>query len=178
MALIKEYRINRKISANEVRVIGPDGAQMGIFPIAEALRLAEEAALDLVEVSPGSQPPVCRIMDYGKLKYQQSKKAHEAKKRQSFINVKVVKLRPTTDEHDLQIKVKNIRRFLERGDKTKVTVFFKGREIVYSKSGMEIIGKISKQIEDVGIVEKPPKMEGRTLTMTVAPRKAKGVQHV
>lgn len=167
--IIKDVRVNREIHAKEVRVIDPDGKQLGILPLFEALKAAQSFDLDLVEVSPKSNPPVCKIMDYGKFKYQQSKKAHEAKKRQVIHHIKEVKLRPKTEEHDFQFKLKHIERFLKDGNKTKVTIVFRGREMAYPEMGKNILIKIVEGIKDFGKVEQPPKLEGRNLTMVLAP---------
>lgn len=157
------------IDAREVLVIGPEGEQMGVLTKQEALAAAEEAGLDLVEVAPNADPPVCRIMDFGKFKYQQSKKAQLAKKKQKIIQVKEIKVRPKTDDHDLETKAKHARRFLGEGNKLKVTVRFRGREIVHPERGEIILGKLMGLIEDVGTIEARPKMEGRTMVMVVAP---------
>ena len=138
----KKIRVNNGIKAKEVRVIDPDGKQLGILSLQEALEVALQYDMDLVEVSPKSIPPVCRIMDYGKFKYQESKKAQEAKKKQAIIQVKEIKLRPRTDEHDLMVKIKKIEEFLTKGYKTKVTVIFRGREIVHTEIGKMLINKI------------------------------------
>lgn len=157
------------IDAREVLVIGPEGEQMGVLTKQEALAAAEEAGLDLVEVAPNADPPVCRIMDFGKFKYQQSKKAQLAKKKQKIIQVKEIKVRPKTDDHDLETKAKHARRFLGEGNKLKVTVRFRGREIVHPERGEIILEKLMGLIEDVGTIEARPKMEGRTMVMVVAP---------
>src|SRR5512139_2829792 len=153
MLIARDVRINREIRAKEVRVIDPEGKQLGILPVFEALRLATNYELDLVEVSPKSEPPVCRIMDYGKLKYQQSKKAHDAKKKQSVVHLKEVKMRPKTEEHDLQFKVRNIERFLKDGHKIKVTVVFRGRELAHPEIGRKMVGRIVEGVKEVGKVE-------------------------
>jgi translation initiation factor IF-3 len=157
------------IDAREVLVIGPEGEQMGVLAKQEAIAAAEEAGLDLVEVAPNADPPVCRIMDFGKFKYQQSKKAQIAKKKQKIIQVKEIKVRPKTDDHDLETKAKHARRFLGEGNKLKVTVRFRGREIVHPERGEIILGKLMELIEDVGTIESRPKMEGRTMVMVVTP---------
>ncbi|MBI3076746.1 MAG: translation initiation factor IF-3 [Deltaproteobacteria bacterium] len=167
----KELNVNRKIRAREVRVIGPDGGQLGIMAIQDALRAAQEQELDLVEVAPTSKPPVCRIMDYGKYKYQQSKRAQEARKGSAAIQVKEVKFRPMTDDHDFQVKVRHIREFLGESNKVKVTVMFRGREIVYPERGQEVAAKVAKVVEDVAVIEQHPKLEGRNLTMVMAPKR-------
>ena len=154
-------------------MIGGDGEQLGVFLTEEALRMAMEQELDLVEVAPGADPPVCRIMDYGKYKYKQSKKAHEAKKNQKVQHLKEVKFRPNTDQHDYDFKLKHVMRFLENGDKAKVVIFFKGREIVHKENGMRVLQRVAVAIEEVAIVEVPPKPEGRTLMMVLAPKAKK-----
>ena len=164
-------RRNDQIRAREVRVIGAEGEQIGILPKQEALALAREAGLDLVEVAANAEPPVCRIMDFGKFKYEQQKKKQDAKKRQAVVQVKEIKVRPKTDEHDYETKLKHIRSFLEDGDRCKVTVFFRGREIVHKDRGIEILERIVKDLEDVGKVEQEPRAEGRTLQMLVVPKK-------
>ncbi len=152
-----------------MRVIGDDGSQLGILTKDEAIRIAQERGLDLVEVSPNTDPPVCRIMDFGKFKYQQQKKQQEARKRQAVVQIKEIKVRPKTDEHDYQTKLKHIRRFLEDGDKVKVTVFFRGREIVHKDRGLVILERAVKDTEDLAKVEQEPRSEGRTLNMFLAP---------
>ena len=157
------------IDAREVLVIGPEGEQMGVLTKQDAIAAAEEAGLDLVEVAPNADPPVCRIMDFGKFKYQQSKKAQLAKKKQKIIQVKEIKVRPKTDDHDLETKAKHARRFLGEGNKLKVTVRFRGREIVHPERGEIILEKLMGLIEDIGVIESRPKMEGRTMVMVIAP---------
>ena len=151
-------------------MIGSDGSQLGILPIEKALQLAAESHFDLVEVAPNADPPVCKIMDYGKFKYQQNKKTQEAKKKASVIQVKEVKVRPKTDEHDLEYKMRHIRRFLGQKDKAKVTMLFRGREIVYTEQGMKILERIIEALQDEAVVEQRPKMEGRNLIMVLAPK--------
>lgn len=164
------------IRVKEVSVIGTDGEQLGTFPTREAISLAQDQELDLVEVSPNANPPVCRIMDWGKHKYKQSKRAHEAKKNQKVIHVKEVKFRPNTDQHDFNFKVKHVVRFLEAGDKAKVVIFFKGREIVHRAGGQKVLERVAQAVEDIGIIEQPSKQEGRTLTMILVPKKKKEIQ--
>jgi translation initiation factor IF-3 len=154
-----------------VRVIGANSEQLGILPLSEALSLAENQQLDLVEVSPTAVPPVCRIMDFGKYKYQQSKKLQEARKKQVQVQLKEVKLRPKTDEHDLQFKIKHVRRFLEEGNKAKITLVFRGREITHMNLGQKALDRFTEELQDVAIVEVKPKMEGRSMFMIVAPKK-------
>jgi len=146
---------------------------LGILPLQEALFLAESSQLDLVEVSPTAVPPVCRIMDFGKFKYQQSKKLQEAKKKQVQVQLKEVKLRPKTDEHDLQFKIKHVRRFLEEGNKAKITVVFRGREITHMELGQVALDKFVEELQDIALIEVRPKMEGRNMFIIVAP-KSKG----
>lgn len=151
-------------------MIGLDGEQLGIVPLKKALDLAAEEELDLVEVAPNATPPVCKIMDYGKFKYQQNKRSQEAKKKQTVIQVKEVKVRPKTDEHDLQVKIRHIRRFLAQKDKAKVTIVFRGREIAYTDQGMKILERIEQELKDEVVVEQHPKMEGRNMVMILAPK--------
>jgi len=161
------------IRVREVSLIGNDGEQLGVFPTQEAINMAEEKDQDLVEVAPNNSPPVCRIMDYGKFKYQQSKRAHEAKKNQKVIHIKEVKLRPNTDKHDYDFKLKNAFRFLESGDKVKVLVFFRGREIVHRENGQKLLLRVTETLEDIAVVEQEAKQEGRTLCMIFAPKSLK-----
>ena len=163
--------MNQAIRAKEVRVIGPESEQLGILSLHEALALAATRELDLVEVSPTAVPPVCRIMDFGKFKYQQSKKLQEAKKKQVQVQLKEVKLRPKTDEHDLQFKIKHVKRFLEDGNKAKITMVFRGREITHTSIGQKILDRIAEELQEVAIIEVRPKMEGRSLFMIVSPKK-------
>ncbi|ROR01553.1 translation initiation factor 3 (bIF-3) [Desulfosoma caldarium] len=153
-----------------MRVIGADGNQLGILPLDEALNAAREEGLDLVEVAPNADPPVCKIMDYGKFRYQQSKRSQEAKKKQTVIQVKEIKLRPKTDEHDIQTKLRHIRRFLAQKDKAKVTVIFRGREIAFKDRGEMVLQRVLDELKDEVVVEVPPKMEGRNLVMILAPK--------
>jgi translation initiation factor IF-3 len=148
-----------------------EGKQLGIMPLTEALEMAGKAGLDLVEVAPGSSPPVCRIMDYGKFRYQQSKKQQVAKKSQSVIQVKEIRIRPKTEEHDLQVKVKQIRKFLGQNDKVKVSMMFRGREIAYADIGRRIMEDIQKELADIGVVDQHPKVEGRNMVMILSPKK-------
>jgi len=154
----------------EVRVIGADGGQVGIMPTHEALRLAEEQGLELVEVNPRAQPPVCRVMDFGKFKYETSKKEKASRRHQSTVVVKEIKLRPKTDEHDLNFKLKHIRRFLGEGNKCKLAIVFRGREIVHPETGHAMLDQVVKMITDLAIVEQKATMEGRRMVMLVGPR--------
>ena len=163
-------RINRNIRVREVRVIDPDGNQIGIIPTAEALDAAADFGLDLVEVSPNANPPVCKIMDYGRYRYEQTKKKQEAKKKQSTFQVKEIKIRPKTGEHDLQTKIGHIRKFIGKKDKVKVTVLFRGREITLSQLGMGLLEQIVEETEEIAVVEQSPKFEGRTLVMLLSPK--------
>ncbi|MDJ0808618.1 MAG: translation initiation factor IF-3 [Desulfobacterales bacterium] len=162
--------INRKIRAREVRVIDPDGEQIGVVPIEAALKTAADLGLDLVEVSPNANPPVCKIMDYGRYKYEQTKKKQEAKKKQTTFQVKEIKVRPKTGDHDLQVKMGHIRKFLGKKDKVKVTVLFRGREITLSDRGRELLQRIAAEFEDIAVVEQYPKFEGRTMMMVLSPK--------
>jgi translation initiation factor IF-3 len=163
--------VNGEISAPEIRLVGEDGEPLGIMSLRAALEAAEEAGLDLVEIAPTAQPPVCKVMDFGKFRYQEQKKAHEARLKQKQVQVKEVKLRPGTDENDYQIKLRNLRRFLEEGDKCKVTLRFRGREMAHQEFGLRQLERVRIDLEDLGLVEQMPKMEGRQMIMVVAPRK-------
>ena len=152
----------------EVRLIKEDGSQLGVVPIRDALKMAEEGEIDLVEIAPLARPPVCKLMDYGKFKYREAKKAHEAKLKQKQIQVKEVKFRPGTDEGDYRIKLRNLIKFLEEGDKTKVTLRYRGREMAHQEFGVKLIERVKQDLEPYGIVEQFPKMEGRQLVMVLA----------
>lgn len=167
----KRARRNGEITAPKVRVIGPDDQQIGILYTREAIQQAEEAGLDLVEVSPTAEPPVCRIMDFGKYLFEQNKKQQSARKKQKQIQVKEVKFRPTTDEGDYQIKMRNLTRFLSEGDKAKVTIRFRGREMLHQELGAELIDRIKNDLGELALVEQYPKLEGRQLVMVVSPKK-------
>ncbi|MCX9156046.1 translation initiation factor IF-3 [Niveibacterium sp. 24ML] len=173
MAQEKPQRLNGEINVSEVRLVGEDGEQLGIVQTRQALEMAEEAGLDLVEIAPLAKPPVCKLMDFGKFKYQESKKAHEAKLKQKQIQVKEVKLRPGTDENDYQIKLRNMTRFLQDGDKVKVTLRFRGREMAHQEFGVRQLERIKADLEAVGMVEQFPKLEGRQMVMVLAPSKKK-----
>ncbi len=162
-------RRNDQIRARELRVIGAEGEQLGILNRLDALNMAKEAGLDLVEVAATADPPVCRIMDYGKFRYETQKKKQEAKKRQVVVQIKEIKLRPKTDEHDYQTKLTHIRRFLEDGDRCKVTIFFRGREIVHKDRGQLVLDRIIEETKDVAKVEQEARAEGRTLHMMLSP---------
>ncbi|NPA03612.1 MAG: translation initiation factor IF-3 [Epsilonproteobacteria bacterium] len=175
MSRKKETRVllNEDIKAPEVRCVGDDGTQYGIISKNEALKIAEEKGLDLVLIAPNANPPVCKIMDYGKFKYQQEKKKKEAKKKQAKIDVKEIKLSVKIAQNDIDYKVKHAREFLEKGKHVKFRVFLRGREMVHPEGGVEVLNKIIPLIEDVGVVEKKPHQEGRYINMTVVPKKEK-----
>jgi translation initiation factor IF-3 len=157
-------------------LIGANGEQIGIVSLATANKMAEEAQVDLVEIAPTAKPPVCRLMDYGKYKYQEAKKRHEAKLKQKQIQVKEIKFRPATDDADYNIKVRNLVRFLEEGDKAKVTLRFRGREMAHQEFGMRLLERVKADLEPYGVVEQMPKMEGRQMVMVLSPKK-KAVAH-
>ena len=164
-------RINKEIRVDSVRVVSSEGQQLGILTLADALAEAEKVDLDLVEVAPNSSPPVCRIMDYGKHRYQQSKKTHGSKKSQSAVQLKEIRLRPKTEEHDLQVKLRHIQRFLEQNNKVKITMMFRGREIVYADKGRQMMENIKERLGETCVVDQFPKREGRNLIMVVSPPK-------
>ncbi len=168
-----QHRLNGEINALEVRLVGVNNEPLGIVKTADAMRMAEEQEIDLVEIAPQAEPPVARLMDYGKFKYQEQKKAHEARLKQKIIQVKEVKFRPGTDDGDYAIKVRNLTRFLEEGDKTKVTLRFRGREMAHQDIGMRLLERVKADLEPVGIVEQFPKMEGRQMIMVIGPKKKK-----
>ncbi|MFC5548933.1 translation initiation factor IF-3 [Massilia aerilata] len=167
------HRINGEITHPEMRLSGVENEPLGIVSLAEAFRLAEEANVDLVEIAPNATPPVCRLMDYGKFKYSEQKRAHEAKLKQKIIQVKEVKFRPGTDEGDYTIKLRNLVKFLEEGDKTKITLRFRGREMAHQDIGARMLERLRTDLEPYGQVEQFPKMEGRQMIMVVAPKKKK-----
>ncbi len=169
----KAPRLNEAINAPEVRLVGVDKEPLGIVSSADAWRQAQEAGLDLVEISPMAVPPVCRIMDYGKFKYAESKKQHEAKLKQKQVQIKEIKFRPGTDEGDYNIKLRNLIKFLNDGDKTKVTLRFRGREMAHQEIGMRLIQRVRDDLEEYGVVEQFPKMEGRQMVMVLASKAAK-----
>ncbi|MFZ1444192.1 MAG: translation initiation factor IF-3 [Candidatus Dechloromonas phosphoritropha] len=169
----KAHRLNEEITAPEIRLQGGEGEQLGVMSIRAALQIAEDAGVDLVEIAPMASPPVCRVMDYGKFKYQEQKRAHEAKLKQKQVQVKEIKLRPGTDENDYQIKLRNMMRFLEEEDKVKVTLRFRGREMAHQEFGMRQLERIKADLDAVGQVEQMPKMEGRQMIMVIGPAKKK-----
>ncbi|MBY5988437.1 MULTISPECIES: translation initiation factor IF-3 [Roseovarius] len=162
-------RINDKIRVPEIRLIGADGENVGVVTPERAMGMAEEAGLDLVEISPNANPPVCKIMDYGKYKYEQQKRESEARKKQKVIEVKEVKFRPNTDTHDYDVKMRNVFRFLENGDKVKITLRFRGREMAHQDLGRDLLQRVAEDIKEIGKVENMPKMEGRQMIMIIAP---------
>ena len=164
-------RINGEINASEIRLVGVDGEPIGIVSLSTAIQMAEDAELDLVEIAPTAKPPVCRIMDFGKFKYSESKKRHEAKLKQKQIQVKEVKFRPGTDEGDYQIKLRNLIRFLTEGDKTKITLRFRGREMAHQEFGIKLLERVKADLVEHGVVEQFPKLEGRQMIMVLAPKK-------
>ena len=167
-----KLRVNRQIRISPVRVISPDGEQIGILPVEQALQIAEEQGLDLVEVAPLARPPVCRIMDYGKFKYEEQRQAREARKRQHHVQIKEVKMRPGIEEHDFEFKMRHARRFLEEGNKVKLTMMFRGRQMAHPEFGRQVLDRASGQLQDVSKVESHPQLEGRSMVMVLAPLKA------
>jgi translation initiation factor IF-3 len=165
-----EVNVNESIRAKSVRLISSDGRQLGIMSVREAMETANQEGLDLVEVAPNADPPVCRVMDYGKYKYQASKKAQESKKKSKAIQLKEIRLRPNTEEHDLGFKVKNVKKFLEKRDRVKVSVLFRGRELSHMDVGFSLLRKVADEVVDVGTIEQPPTREGWRLTMVIVPK--------
>ena len=170
---VDDHRVNEQIRVPQVRLIDEKGGQVGVVSTQEALRMARDRGLDLMEVAATTSPPVCKIVDYGKYKYEKKKKEHEAKKKQTVIKVKEIQLRPNTDDHDREYKFKNIHEFLSEGDKAKITVMFRGREIAHTEPGYRIMKELIEFVKDVGIVESNPKMDGKKLIMILAPLAAK-----
>ncbi|HYE13139.1 MAG TPA: translation initiation factor IF-3 [Pyrinomonadaceae bacterium] len=170
-------RINERIRVPEVRVIGEEGEQLGILNTRDAVRMAREKGMDLVEVAPNAEPPVCRIIDYGKFTYENKKKANEAKKKQVIIVVKEVKFRPGTDDHDYNFKMKHARDWLQEGDKVKATIFFRGREITHRELGQQLLERLEKDLAEFGEVEARPRMEGNQMFLIFAPKRHKGARH-
>ena len=169
-AITKDFRINEEIRAREVRVVDSEGNQLGIMSGRDALRLAEEKQQDLVEIAPAAKPPVCRIMDFGKYKYEQSKREKEARKKQKVISVKEIKMRPNIEDHDFEVKAKNAVRFLKDGDKVKATVIFRGREIVHTQIGQQLLKRLAEDLTELGNIERLPKLEGKNMIMILAPK--------
>jgi translation initiation factor IF-3 len=171
IAAPKRNRVNREITTLEIRLIGADGNQVGVVRTREALEMAEEAALDLVEIQPTAEPPVCRLMDYGRFRFDQKKKLNEAKKKQKQVQIKEIKFRPGTDEGDYQVKLRNLTRFLNEGDKAKVTMRFRGREHAHRELGLELLKRVEGDLAEISIVEQQPQMEGRQMIMVLSPKK-------
>jgi len=165
--------LNDAITARRIRVIGAEGEQLGIISLTEAKQLAADAGMDLVEISPNADPPVCKIMDYGKFLFEQNKKQQAAKKKQKQIQVKEIKFRPGTEEGDYQVKLRNLTKFLNEGNKTKITIRFRGREMSHREIGMELLKRVEKDLGDIAVVEQFPKMEGRQMVMVMGPKKKK-----
>ena len=166
-----KHRVNQDISATEVRLVGAEGEQIGIVSLTEAQNIADEANLDLVEISPQAEPPVCKVMDYGKFRFEEQKKQQAARKKQKQIQVKEVKFRPGTDIGDYNVKLRNLTRFLTDGDKVKVTLRFRGREMAHQELGRDLLKRVEADLEELGTVEQYPKMEGRQMVMVLAPKK-------
>jgi translation initiation factor IF-3 len=171
IAVQKKNRLNEEITGTEIRLIGEDGEQIGIVPLAQAMEMAVTADLDLVEIVPNAEPPVCRIMDYGKFLFEQKKQQQTAKKKQKQVHIKEIKFRPGTGEGDYQVKLRNLIRFLQEGDKTKVTMRFRGREHAHRELGLEILERIEKDLEEYSEMEQKPIMEGRQMVMVLRPKK-------
>ena len=166
-----DVRINERIRSSSVRLISAEGEQLGILSVRDAIQVAKEDGLDLVEVAPNSDPPVCRVMDYGKFRYQASKKVQEARKKSRGGQMKEIKLRPHTEDHDLGFKIKNLKKFLDKKHRVKITVFFRGREMAYMNSGVELLKRVAEEISEDGTVEQPPTREARNrMTMVVIPK--------
>ena len=163
--------MNERIRAPEIRLIGADGENVGVVTPARAMAMAEEAGLDLVEISPNAEPPVCKIMDFGKFKYETQKREAEARKKQKIIEIKEIKFRPGTDDHDYDVKMRSVQKFLAEGDKVKVTLRFRGREMAHQEFGMRQLERVKADLEEIGQVEQMPKMEGRQMIMVIAPKK-------
>lgn len=171
IATEKKHRINGEIRAIEVRLIGIEGEQLGIEKLAQALALAEENEVDLVEIAPTAKPPVCRLMDYGKFRYQEQKRQQEARAKQKIVQLKEVKFRPATDEGDYNVKLRNVRRFIGEGDKVKVSLRFRGREMAHQELGMRVLERVRDDVEEICQVETFPRLEGRQMVMVLAPRR-------
>jgi translation initiation factor IF-3 len=169
IALARDQRTDRRIKAKEVRVVGPAGEQLGVLSIESALSRAQEAGLNLVEVNPMAKPPVCKIMDYGRFKYEEKKKANDAKKKQVVVKVKEIKLRPKTEEHDYETKVRHAREFIEEGNKAKITIMFRGREITHRELGTAVLDDVVNDLKEIAIIEQPPRMEGKQMFLILSP---------
>ncbi|MFA5384812.1 MAG: translation initiation factor IF-3 [Eubacteriales bacterium] len=167
---MKDFRVNEEIKVKEVRMVDSDGNQLGIMSMASALRLAEEKEKDLVEIAPQAKPPVCRLMDYGKYKYEQSKREKEARKKQHIVSIKEIKLRPGIEEHDFLVKASNVVRFLKDGDKVKATIMFRGREIVHPRLGQNILDRLAEHVKEFSTIERHARLEGKNMIMILAPK--------
>lgn len=170
MLTITEYEINEKIRNRELRIIDADGSQLGIMSAKEAQKIADEKHLDLVKISPDAKPPVCKIMDYSKFKFDQAKKAKEARKKQKIVSIKELRLSPNIDTHDIQVKVKKAKEFLKNGDKVKVSIRFRGRELGHTEGAIDILKDFAVELSEYGVIDKEPKMEARTMAMFLAPK--------
>jgi translation initiation factor IF-3 len=170
---VRELRINERIRAREVLLIGDNGERLGVLTLPQALEMAREAELDLVEVAPNANPPVCRLLDYGKFKYEQAKKERDSRKGQHASVLREIRMRPKIDTHDLEMKARNAEKFLKGGDKVKVTVMFRGREMVHPEIGRALLEQLSDKLKEVSVIERPPNMEGRFLSTILAPGHAK-----
>lgn len=168
----KEPRINRQITSERIRLVDEEGEMVGVVPVADGIKRAQEAGLDLVEISPNAEPPVCKILDYGKFKYTQQKKAHEARRKQKVVTIKEIKLRPNIDKHDLEVKMRAVHKFLDEGDKVKLTLRFRGREMSHQELGKKLLDSIREELGDLVKIEHEPRLEGRQMIMIVAPAKA------
>ncbi len=169
-SIIKELRINEQIRVPSVRLVGADGEQLGVMPIKDAQRIAQEKGLDLVEIAPQAKPPACKIMDYGKFRFEQAKRKKETKKNQKIVTLKEVKLRPNIEAHDFETKARNGERFLKDGDKVKVTIMFRGREVTHPDLGRTLCLRMAERLQEISSIEKQPKLEGRNMTMILVPK--------
>ena len=170
MSKADEPRVNGEISAASIRLVDQNGNMIGVVAANEGLRMAEQAGLDLVEISPNAAPPVCKILDYGKYRYEIQKKAHEARKKQKVIQIKEIKLRPTIDKHDLEIKIRNVIGFLAEGDKVRITLRFRGREMDHQELGMQVLERVQEALKEQSKIESPPRIEGKQISMMVGPK--------
>ena len=171
MSKADEPRVNNEIASASIRLVDQNGNMVGVVPAVEGLRMAEQAGLDLVEISPNAVPPVCKILDYGKYRYEIQKKAHEARKKQKVIQIKEIKLRPTIDKHDLDIKIRNVIGFVEEGDKVRITLRFRGREMDHQELGMQVLERVQESLKEQAKIESPPRIEGKQIVMMVGPNK-------
>jgi translation initiation factor IF-3 len=170
MSKLDEPRVNSEISAANIRLVDHNGNMVGVVSVNEGIKMAEQVGLDLVEISPNAAPPVCKILDYGKYRYEIQKKAHEARKKQKVIQIKEIKLRPTIDKHDLEIKLRNVMGFLEEGDKVRITLRFRGREMDHQELGMQVLERVQESLKEHCKIEQSPRIEGKQIVMTVAPK--------